>query len=138
MTLKDDLKDWLIVGISVAITVVTCWMLVDTYRESGASPDVFQRKKDILQLGLGLFAVVTGYFFGRAPAEKTARIAEKKADEQTRKFEEVRAASINAAESALSQMAAPGLMPEMAEAQGADRGGAREALLRHLDYLRAQ
>ena len=74
--------------IALAIVVVALWMLLDVHH---LRPDAdhlsYQRKKDVLLLTLGFLGTVTGYYFGRVPAERhadAARDAARSAQERER------------------------------------------------------
>lgn len=70
--------------LSAAIAGVTLYMLVKCFW-SAASGTAFTNEKDVLSLALGLFGTVTGYYFGRIPAEKAADAA-KTAEQNTKKL----------------------------------------------------
>jgi len=79
-----------VTALSAAIAIVTLYMLVLCFWHGGntlkdqVAVDTFNRQKDILALALGLFGTVTGYYFGRIPAEKAADAA-KRAEQNTRR-----------------------------------------------------
>jgi hypothetical protein len=77
-----------VTAISAAIAIITLYMLLLCFWHGGnVLPDdgvkAFSRQKDVLALALGLFGTVTGYYFGRIPAEKAADAA--KSSEQNAK-----------------------------------------------------
>jgi len=67
--------------ISAAIAGVTLYMLVKCFWSAASGT----AQKDILSLALGLFGTVTGYYFGRIPAEKAADAA-KTSEQNTKKM----------------------------------------------------
>jgi len=87
------LREIVITVISLAIVFLALWFLWDVYGEAkkvheGAKLDTYHRQKDVLLLALGLLGTVTGYYFGRVPAERhadAARGAAKTAQEREQK-----------------------------------------------------
>jgi hypothetical protein len=93
------LREWTTVVIAVAIVVVALSLLAWAFfaiseptisKDDVANADLFKAQTDaretvfrnrmlIVNLGLGLLGVVTGYFFGRIPAERRAESAEQTA-----------------------------------------------------------
>lgn len=78
-------REWAGIAISGAIVIVTLWMLLDTYWTSKLTDDpklidAFGRQKDVLLLGLGFLGTVTGYYFGRLPAERQAEASRREAE----------------------------------------------------------
>src|SRR5262245_406871 len=77
--LREVLRESVPAVIALAILAVALWMLVDVhqYLEGDPKPDLetYQRKKDVLLLALGFLGTVTGYYFGRIPAERHADAA---------------------------------------------------------------
>ena len=83
--------------ISFTVLVLSCWMMLDTYRtasvavessqtdpqksaaESKAKLDAYGRQKDILLYAISLLGTVTGYYLGRVPAELRANTAQSQA-----------------------------------------------------------
>ena len=86
--------------LSAAIAGVTLYMLVKCF--SGAGGNAFTSQKDILSIAMGLFGTVTGYYFGRIPAEKAADAA-KSAEQNTKKMADN---SLNNLQKQVSQMSA--------------------------------
>lgn len=76
--------------IALVIVSITTWMIYSTFSNlgdmhshagaPGIDQEAYGRSKDILSLALGLFGTVTGYYFGRVPAEKQADAARHSAD----------------------------------------------------------
>lgn len=80
------IREIVITVISVGIAGLALCMIVATYlvARGAVQQETFSNQKDILHLALGLLTIVTGYYFGRVPAEKhanTARDAAAKATE---------------------------------------------------------
>jgi len=84
--------------LSAAIAGVTLYMLVKCFWSAASST----AQKDVLSLALGLFGTVTGYYFGRIPAEKAADAA-KSAEQNTKKMADN---SLNNLQKQVSQMSA--------------------------------
>jgi hypothetical protein len=61
--------------ISVAIVALALFLLWDVYCTAKGKAETFDRQKDLLSLVLGLLGTVTGYYFGRVPAERHADAA---------------------------------------------------------------
>lgn len=94
-----SLKEWATVLIAVAIVAVSLGLMVQTFRSvddqvlfnsegellnkeaidaiENAAEDDFERRKDIMNISIGLLGVITGYFFGRVPGEQRASAAER-------------------------------------------------------------
>ena len=89
---------------SAAIAITTIYMLVQSFWHGGSemAKEAFNRQKDVLSLALGLFGTVTGYYFGRIPAEKAADAA-KSAEQNTKKMADN---SLNNLQKQVSQMSA--------------------------------
>src|SRR5262245_53740042 len=88
--LREILRETVPALIALAILVVALSMLWDVHHlvDNKPEPETYQRKKDVLLLALGFLGTVTGYYFGRAPAERhadTARDAAKAAQEREQK-----------------------------------------------------
>ncbi len=93
MEFGQILREIVITVISLAIVFLALWFLWDVYVEAKkvhdvAKLDAYHRQKDVLLLALGLLGTVTGYYFGRVPAERhadAARGAAKTAQESEQK-----------------------------------------------------
>jgi hypothetical protein len=101
-----------VTALSAAIAITTLYMLVLCFWHGGGNLDsdgldAFARQKDILGLALGLFGTVTGYYFGRIPAEKAADAA-KTAEQNTKKMAASSLDSLQRQVSQLSAAADPG------------------------------
>ncbi|MFQ8433922.1 hypothetical protein [Amaricoccus sp. W119] len=82
----DRFREGICALVSVLIAGVATWMLIDAYTSgkaanTPASIEAFGRQKDMLLLALGLLGTVTGYYFGRVPAEKNADASKREADQ---------------------------------------------------------
>ncbi len=78
-----DLKEITTTFIALVIVLVTTWMIYRAFTNAADATfdkDALTRSKDILAFALGLFGTVTGYYFGRVPAEKQADAARHSAD----------------------------------------------------------
>ena len=85
-----DLKEITTTVIALVIVGITIWMFYHCFPSAGDfhpakdqpsfDTDAYTRAKDILGFALGLFGTVTGYYFGRVPAEKQADAARHSAD----------------------------------------------------------
>jgi hypothetical protein len=85
--LREILRESVPAVIALAILAVALWMLVDVHHLPKGEGDVYQREKDILFLALGFLGTVTGYYFGRVPAERhadAARVVASAAQERER------------------------------------------------------
>jgi len=78
------LREISVTVLSAAIAGVTLFMLVMCF-SSDATGTALTNQKDILSIAMGLFGTVTGYYFGRIPAEKAADAA-KTAEQNTKKM----------------------------------------------------
>ncbi len=86
MSREFDLKELVAAAIALVIAGLTLWILYDLYGYaslSNADSNIFSRKKDVLGLVLALMGTVTGYYLGRAPAERQADAARKQAETAT-------------------------------------------------------
>jgi hypothetical protein len=75
------------VALSVAITVLTFYIFLDIYwmakepmsdaagQVVQARVDAYSRQRDMLTVMVAIFGTVTGWYFGRVPAEKNADAA---------------------------------------------------------------
>jgi hypothetical protein len=84
-------------GVSIVIVAVALVMLcivffngIDRFPLVDGKPDstyvdAFQRQKDILLIAMGLLGTVTGYYFGRVPAERGADAARAAQKQQRRR-----------------------------------------------------
>ena len=92
------LREGISAFISLAIVAVSLWLLVDTYHagkvfggdDEKVRLDAFARQKDLLLYALGLLGTVTGYYFGRVPAELHAHRAEGEAKASRNQAEHAR------------------------------------------------
>lgn len=72
--------EWATILFGAAILVVTLFLIVAAFLQiDGGSPQAYEQRKDLVLVALGLMGTVTGYFFGRVPAESRARRAEDQA-----------------------------------------------------------
>jgi hypothetical protein len=81
------------VALASTIVIVTVWMIMSTFTSGAATWDekqaalhkeAYERQKDLLLYGLSLLGTVTGYYFGRVPAERRADSAQQSADKAQR------------------------------------------------------
>ena len=95
--LREVLRESVPAVIALAILAVALWMLVDVhqYLEGNPKPDLetYHRKKDVLLLALGFLGTVTGYYFGRVPAERHADAARNAAKAGQEREQKVRRAA---------------------------------------------
>lgn len=74
----QDVMSASLAGLIAAVTLILlCYCF---WGASAVSADHFKNEKDILALALGLLGTVTGYYFGRTPAEHQAQQATRAAD----------------------------------------------------------
>jgi hypothetical protein len=86
------LREVATVAFAGAILAVGLWLLVWAFwRVDGHSDTAFEQRKDLLLVALGLMGTVTGYFFGRVPAENRAKHAEQQAESATQTSQQVSA-----------------------------------------------
>ena len=72
-----SLQDVIAAVLAISLAVVTLTLLVSCYDSASRDPAaVFAAHKDILNIATSLFSAVTGYYLGRAPAEKQAQQAQ--------------------------------------------------------------
>ena len=72
----NDVKELVTTLLALGIAGVTMYMLFVAFRgAASATPDAFNRQKDLLLYSLSLFGAVIGYYFGRVPAELHAQQA---------------------------------------------------------------
>jgi hypothetical protein len=90
--------------IAGVIVLLAGWMLVKTFvaASTASSVDLFNRQKDIMLYGLSLLGTVTGYYFGRVPAELRARQAEATAAASQRSLSDAQDKATTAATTALA------------------------------------
>jgi hypothetical protein len=67
-----NLKEGTTTVIALVILGITMGLLISTFRAAVT----YEEKKDILLYALPLLGAVTGYYFGRVPAERRAEVAE--------------------------------------------------------------
>ena len=76
-----SLQDVMSAGLASLIALVTLVLLCYCFwGASAVTTEHFKNQKDVLALALGLFGTVTGYYFGRTPAERQAQQATRTAD----------------------------------------------------------
>ena len=76
-----SLQDVMSAGLASLIAAVTLALLCYCFwGASAVTAEHFKNEKDILALALGLLGTVTGYYFGRTPAEHQAQQATRAAD----------------------------------------------------------
>lgn len=63
------LRELVTTVISLLIVGLALLLLWDVYCGAKTTADTFDRQKEILSLALGLLGTVTGYYFGRVPAD---------------------------------------------------------------------
>ena len=86
------LRELVTTVISLLIVGLALLLLWDVYCGAKTTADTFDRQKEILSLALGLLGTVTGYYFGRVPAERhadTARAAARQAHERELKIRQL-------------------------------------------------
>jgi hypothetical protein len=114
--------------ISISIAGIALYILFDTY-ESAQKPEVaqaiFSKQKDILLLALGFLGTVTGYYFGRVPAEKQADAARDAASKATE------------SENRVKRQVREGLDSIAQHRTVAAGAGADDAVLQEINRLRA-
>src|SRR5262249_27030232 len=71
----QGLREIVTAVISVAIVALSLFLLWDVYCAAKVKAETFDRQKDLLSLSLALLGTVTGYYFGRVPAERHADAA---------------------------------------------------------------
>jgi hypothetical protein len=131
----QTLRECIAAVISLAIVAIALYLLVDTYTTGKAvsamagSPqqkaldDAYVRQKDLLLYALALLGTITGYYFGRVPAElhaqKADRVAEKAQakEAETKRKVRTRVRAIKATEGAAKRGigvrdASPGEAPQ--------------------------
>jgi hypothetical protein len=82
------LRELVTTVISLLIVGLALFLLWDVYCGAKTTANTLDRQKEILSLALGLLGTVTGYYFGRVPAERhadTARDAARRAHEREQK-----------------------------------------------------
>lgn len=87
---REVLRESVPAAIALAILVVALWMLVRVHQLPKGELEVYHREKDILLLALGFLGTVTGYYFGRVPAERHADAARDAAKSAQAREQEVR------------------------------------------------
>lgn len=103
-----SLKEIVAALIAVAIAAVTLWLILSICLNSSLTAANFQQAAQILSIALALMGTVTGYYFGRIPAEAHAAGMERVADAaqqathvaQTQATESVRQAAFSSADAA--------------------------------------
>jgi hypothetical protein len=124
----EGIREIVITVISLGIAGLALYMIFDTYlaaKETLGQQEIFLKQKDILHLALGLLATVTGYYFGRVPAERhanTARDAAAKATES---------------ENRTKQLVRAGLDSIEQQRNAAGGGAAGDAVIQEINRLRA-
>ena len=123
----EVIREIVITFISVGIAGLALFMIFDTYLVAKATlqQETFSNQKDILHLALGLLGTVTGYYFGRVPAEKhanTARDAAAKATES---------------ENRTKQLVRAGLDSIEQQRNAAGGGAAGDVVIQEINRLRA-
>lgn len=78
-TERSELKDYVAAALSVAIVGLMLYFLFIMFGGTGADKEVWERQSAILQVAVGLAGTVTGYYFGRIPAERAAATAQQSA-----------------------------------------------------------
>ncbi len=114
--------------IGVAIVGFTLYLALKTFGLAGNQQNMADGK-DILTLMMGLAGVVTGYYFGRVPADARAAQSEVQANAATAHAEQVGAKSqevLDQAEKVFSQAA------------GRERSSIAEAELNKVQHLRSE
>jgi hypothetical protein len=87
--LGQILRELVTTVISLLIVGLALFLLWDVYCGAKTTANTLDRQKEILSLALGLLGTVTGYYFGRVPAERhadTARDAARRAHEREQKL----------------------------------------------------
>lgn len=120
-TWTEGLREVISALVSAVIVVAAMYMLWRTFGVAGEPiplvdgkpnsmlADAYQRQKDILLIAMGLFGTVTGYYFGRVPAERgadAARQAQKTAEKSASDVRDAGATAAGKFEAALDRLSA--------------------------------
>jgi hypothetical protein len=120
-TWTEGLREVVSALLTAAIAIAAMYMLWRTFGVAGAPiplvdgkpnptlADAYQRQKDILLIAMGLLGTVTGYYFGRVPAERgadAARQAQKTAEKSANEVRDAGAAAAGKFEAALGKLSA--------------------------------
>jgi len=91
---KEMIKEIVSALIVSLVALLTLYLIYTTYFFSNADANTYQRASQILQVMIALMGTVTGYYFGRIPAEAHAA-----------GMQQVATAAQHSAENAQSQLA---------------------------------
>lgn len=72
----DKLKEWVAAMLSVAIVSGMLVLMSSMFVEPAPPDAAWQRQSGLLQVLVGFAGTVTGYYFGRIPAERAATTAQ--------------------------------------------------------------
>ena len=122
-TWTEGLREVVSALLSAAIALAAMYMLWRTFGVAGEPiplvdgkpnpglTDAYQRQKDILLIAMGLLGTVTGYYFGRVPAERgadAARQAQKTAEKSANEVRDAGAKAAGTFEAALEKLSSGG------------------------------
>lgn len=102
---KSDLKEWVAALIAAAIIGFTIFGLLQVFNSTS---NATENQKYVLGIAVALAGTVTGYYFGRVPAEKRAETAERSEKEARNSKADTDAKLSVARESALDLQATLG------------------------------
>jgi len=77
----NGLKEWVAAFMSIMIVGATFYFMLKMFQQPGTvDGTLWQHQSAILQIAIGLAGTVTGYYFGRIPAERAAANAQQAAN----------------------------------------------------------
>jgi hypothetical protein len=84
MTPNSWIKEGFSALLSLGIVLFTLWSMWQMFEQpADVTQVVWEHQSSILQIAVGLMGTVTGYYFGRIPAERAAATAQKAANDAT-------------------------------------------------------
>jgi hypothetical protein len=156
-SLWDYLKEGIGGIIALGIVIVAGYIILDTYTsarvshgaltedQAKAALDAYNRQRDMLTFVAGFLGAVTGYYFGRVPAERQADRAEKSADDAKKSEAETKAgvkaglqtlqATLSGSSSARGELGAARAAPSTAQLDQAQLDQAQREIDRMLGLV---